>query len=101
MHPKPVTITPQAIKEIKYIFETKNIPSGYGLRIGVKAAGCGIADQFVGFDELKEEDITYEQDGVQIMIEKKQVMFLFGQEIDFIDADEERGFVFSDKDAVR
>ena len=36
----PVTITERAIEEIKSIMKTKKIPVEYGLRVGVKGAGC-------------------------------------------------------------
>lgn len=91
---EPVTITKAAISEIKDILLNKNIPTGYGLRVGVRTAGCGVADQFVGFDTEKDGDIVYEIDGIKVIVEKKQVMFLMGQEIDFYEGNTERGFSF-------
>lgn len=94
----PITLTKAAAEEVKHILLTKNIPKDYGLRVGVRTAGCGVADQYVGFDKADEDDIVYESKGVKLLVKKKEVMFLVGQEIDFYNGNEERGFSFNTKD---
>ena len=52
MLPNPVTLTEKAIEEIKHIMASKNIPKGYGLRIGVKGGvGCAGLGYLLGFDK--------------------------------------------------
>ena len=93
---EPVTLTPKAIQEVKHIMAHKNIPEGYGLRIGVKGGGgCGGMGFMLGFDKPKEGDLSYEQEGITIHVEKRQTMYLVGQEVDFIESSEVRGFTFS------
>ncbi len=91
----PVKISSNAISEIKYIFERKNIPSDYGLRIGMKGSGCTGTTFVIGFDQKKDQDEEYFTEGIQVFIEKKHIMYLFGVEVDFIEDDTERGFVFN------
>ena len=39
---QPVILTPTAAAEARKIMQTKNIPEGYGLRVGVRGGhGCG------------------------------------------------------------
>ncbi|WP_258105182.1 iron-sulfur cluster assembly accessory protein [Marinoscillum sp. MHG1-6] len=91
---QPVTITEKALVEIKNILKNKNIPSGYGLRVGVKGGGCGVS--FVlGFDKEKEGDLSYEVDGVPVYVQKRETMFLVGKEIDWYEGETEMGFVFN------
>ena len=55
----PVTITEQAIEEIKNIITHKNIPAEYGLRLGVRGGGgCSAAGMsyMLGFDKHKATD---------------------------------------------
>ena len=93
---EPVTLTPKAIQEVKHIMAYKNIPEGYGLRIGVKGGGgCGGMGFMLGFDKPKEGDLSYEQEGITIHVEKRQTMYLVGLEVDFIESSEVRGFTFS------
>ena len=92
---EPVTLSERAIAEVKHIMTHKSIPEGYGLRIGVKGGGgCGGMGFMLGFDKSKEGDISYEQAGITIHVEKKQTMYLVGLEVDFIENAEARGFTF-------
>ena len=93
---EPVSISISAAKEIKHMMEHKNIPEGYGLRVGVKGgSGCGGGIGYMlGFDKPKEDDLSYISEGVQVHIEKKQTMYLVGLEVDFYDGADERGFTF-------
>ena len=89
----PVEITAKALIEIKDILKNKGIPKGYGLRIGVKGAGCGVAFK-LGFDKKKETDEEYFVDDVQVLIQKKEMMFLVGKKIEFYEESDARGFLF-------
>ncbi len=89
----PVEITDTALKEIKNILKNKGIPEEYGLRVGVRGAGCGVAFK-LGFDKKKETDDEYFVDDVQVLIQKKEMMFLVGKKIEFYDETDGRGFVF-------
>ena len=89
----PVSITPEAIIEIKKILKTKGIPTGYGLRLAVKGAGCSVAFK-LGFDRKKTDDVEYFVDDIQVLIQKKETMFLVGKQISFYDEAAGRGFMF-------
>lgn len=92
---QPVNITKEAQKEILDIIKNKNIPSGYGLRIGVKGGrGCAGVNYLLGFDQKKEDDIVYNVEEVQVFVSKREVMFLMGLEVDFYEGADARGFTF-------
>ena len=91
----PLKISNQAISQIKYIFERKNIPSDYGLRIGMKGSGCAGTSFVIGFDTKKEGDDEYLVDNILVYIEKKHVMYLYGVQVDFVENEVESGFVFN------
>jgi iron-sulfur cluster assembly protein len=90
----PITITSKALEEIKNILTSKNIPEGYALRVGVKGGGCGGVSYALGFDTPKPEDQVFPWEGIQLLIEKKHVMFLMGMQIDFYEGNDARGFTF-------
>lgn len=91
---EPVKLTDKAIAEVKNIMEHKGIPAGYGLRIGIKGGGCGAMGYMLGFDQKKEGDIEYINEGITIYSEKSQVMYLMGLELDFYDGADAKGFAF-------
>jgi iron-sulfur cluster assembly protein len=96
--PNPIEITPKASEEIKNIMSNKGIPKDYALRIGVKGGGgCGGASYFLGFDKKKETDEVYNIEGIEILLEKRQLMYLLDLKLDFEDRETERGFTFDKK----
>ncbi len=94
---KPVGLTARAAEEVRKIMLTKNIPAGYGLRVGIKGGGCGGVGLMIGFDKEKPTDITYSLEGITIHIDKKHTMYLIGKEVDFYEGADARGFMFADQ----
>ena len=78
--------------------QTKKIPADYGLRVGIKGAGCGGAALIIGFDKRKEADIAYEIEDIPIYIDKKHTMYVIGKEVDFHEGADARGFLFVEVD---
>lgn len=99
MNPEPVKLSDKAAKAIATIIDNKQIPKDYALRIDIKgnASGCGGFGYKLGFDSKKESDISYRQEGLQILIDKKKVMFLIGLIVDYVNNEEEAGFYFEKK----
>ncbi|GAB4332294.1 MAG: hypothetical protein OHK0038_07910 [Flammeovirgaceae bacterium] len=94
----PIEITKKAAEEIKYIMNHKGIPDGYCLRIGVRGGGgCGGASYFLGFDKKKDTDEVYNIEGIEVLLEKKQLMYLLDLKLDFQERETEKGFVFEKK----
>ncbi len=91
----PVSLSPQAAVEIKKIMNTKNIPPGHGLRVGVRGGGCGV-QLILGFDKQTGTDVIYEEQGVMVMMDKKNMMFLIGKQVEFYEGADARGFHFVD-----
>jgi len=92
----PLNITAEALEEVKKIFKTKNIPSNYGLRIGIKGStGCAGANFVIGFDTEEKDDSCFLLNEVKVIIKKGHYLYLAGQKVDYISNNEEQGFVFS------
>jgi iron-sulfur cluster assembly protein len=94
-HLQPVKLSQRASEEVKKIMTTKNIPEGYGLRIGVRGGhGCGGAQLIIGFDKQKDSDLSYFLFDIPIYIDKKHTMYVIGKEVDWTENETERGFTF-------
>lgn len=93
----PVTISEKAAVEIRKIMQTKNIPEGYSLRVGIKGGGCGGVALLIGFDKQKATDLAYTIEGIPVVVDKKHTMYIIGKEVDFYDGADARGFMFTDK----
>jgi iron-sulfur cluster assembly protein len=91
---QPVTISAKAAAEIRKIMLTKNIPAEYGLRVGIKGGGCGGAALMLGFDKQKDTDLVFTIDNIPVYVDKKHTLYVIGKEIDFLENEEARGFMF-------
>lgn len=92
----PVTLSEEAVKEIRQIFDQKKVPVGYGLRITVEGGGCAGVVHKLGFDQSTDKDIIYTDYGFEIFVAKKDLMHLLGKQVNFVETVDKRGFVFED-----
>jgi iron-sulfur cluster assembly protein len=95
----PVSLTASAIEEVRTLLQEKEVPEGYGLRIGVKGGGCAGFSYVLGFDKASEKDNTYQVEDVSVIIEKSHELYLFGTELDFLSGLDNRGFIFNNPNA--
>ena len=96
----PISITGGALRQIRRIMQEQSIPSGYGLRVGVKGGGCSGFSYLLGFDVQKEKDKVFDIDGLQVYIEQAHTMYLVGMSIDWHEGLNNRGFVFENPNAT-
>lgn len=94
---KPIGLTARAAEEVRKIMQTKNIPSEYGLRVGIRGGGCGGVSLIIGFDTQKSTDLIYQDEGIEVIIDKKHTMYLIGKQVDFYEGADTRGFMFVDQ----
>ena len=96
----PVQISPNAAREIRKIIRKKNIPEGYGLRVGVKGGGCSGMSYVLGFDKEREKDQVFEVDGITVYMDKRHGLYLMGTTINYHDGLNARGFTFENPNAT-
>lgn len=95
----PITLTQNAVKEVKNIIAAKELSDEYGLRVGVEGGGCSGMSYVLGFDKKKENDQEFEIEGVRVFVNKSHGLYLLGTEVDFQDGLNARGFTFSNPNA--
>ncbi len=81
----PVRMSPTAADKIRKIMQTKNIPEGYGLRVGVKGGGCSGMSYVLGFDKQREHDKKYEVDGITVFVDKRHGLYLMGNRMALVE----------------
>ena len=92
-----VQLTERAAKEITRVIQEQNFPlDSTWVRIGAKGGGCSGFTYVLDFDQNgpTEFDLTFEQHGVKVVVDKKSEFFMGGTELDFNDGLLDRGFVF-------
>lgn len=99
MDTTPVRLTEGAVREIKRLMEQPAFDTSQQLRLGVKGGGCSGMTYVLGFDHLKENDMTFQIEGIPCIMEKSHQLYLLGMEVDWEEGLNNRGFTFSNPNA--
>lgn len=96
---EPITLTDGAVEQLRRLMEEKEVPEGHSLRVGVKGGGCAGFSYILGFDLPKEDDDTFNINGIDVVMNKAHGIYLVGIEIDFVQGLNNRGFTFNNPNA--
>jgi iron-sulfur cluster assembly protein len=89
-----ITLTEAAAKRVKDFLQNRG--AGVGLRLGVKTSGCsGMAYILEFADEIDSADEVFEDKGVQVLVDKKSLIYLDGTELDYGKEGLNEGFKFN------
>jgi iron-sulfur cluster assembly protein len=89
-----VTLSERAAKHVTNYIARRG--KGVGLRLGVRTSGCsGMAYKLEFADEIAADDITFESNGVTILIDPKSLPYLEGTELDYAREGLNEGFKFN------
>lgn len=92
--PKVVTLTDGAAARIREIMDASG-GEFLGVRIGVKNGGCAGMEYVMEYARIKNPlDEAVEENGINVLIDPKAVLFLLGTEIDFVRDKLSQRFVF-------
>ncbi len=93
-----VSITPLAAEEVKKLIAAEGKP-GIGLRLGVKGGGCSGLSYDLGFTPQEAGDTVIENDGFQVFMDAKSLIYLKGMQLDYQGGLQGKGFVFVNPNA--
>ncbi|MDG1189158.1 MAG: iron-sulfur cluster assembly accessory protein [Flavobacteriales bacterium] len=72
------------------------------VRVGVNSGGCSGLSYDLGFDdEENEDDKSFEDNGVRIVVNKKSYLYLIGTVLEYSGGLNGKGFVFNNPNASR
>jgi iron-sulfur cluster assembly protein len=95
-----IILTEAAALQIKDMMK-HNEEEGAYLRVGVKGGGCSGLSYGMGFDhEVKEDDLQFEQHGIQILVKKEDGAILQGTKIDYKQSMMGGGFTIDNPNAI-
>ena len=94
-------ITPAVVKIALQLMKDDG-NEGYFIRVGVKGGGCSGLMYELTFDNLlNENDKSFTDNGVEVVVDKKSFLYLVGTTLDFSGGLNGKGFVFSNPNADR
>ena len=97
-NPTSISFTDSAINHFKNSLIGK--PENFGVRIGVKEAGCSGYEYFFEYtNEEREGDILFDESTFKIHVDKQSFEFLKGSEVDFASTGLNQGIIFNNPNA--
>ena len=94
-----VKLTDSAALEVKRLMEEEGIGEGKYLRVGVKGGGCSGLSYILDFDDKQAMDELHTINGVEVLVDPRQAIYLMGIEVDFQRGLNDRGFIFNNPNA--
>ncbi|MFN3782446.1 MAG: HesB/IscA family protein [Spirosomataceae bacterium] len=89
-----ILITESAQQAILNYFSSGTIPPEYGVRVGVKGGACS-ANYLLGFDLPGEHDEVHTIHKINLIIDKRHLMYVIGTKIDYEIASGQSTFVIT------
>jgi len=89
-----ITLTDAAASRVKSFLANRG--KGVGLRLGVRTSGCsGMAYVLEFADEVEDDDVVIENNGVKVLVDPKSLIYLEGTEVDYGKEGLNEGFKFN------
>jgi iron-sulfur cluster assembly protein len=90
-----VVLSEAAVRQVKSLKQTQNLPDTVFLRMGVKGGGCSGLSYALEFDsETGPHDKEFEIDGVKVVVDRKSYLYLNGTTLDYVTQGLTGGFTF-------
>lgn len=89
-----ITLSPRAAAQVRTM-QSELPPDASGgrlLRVLIETGGCSGFQYGMSFDEPKADDVRFESEGVQIVVDPTSLAYLDGSHIDFDDGLHGKGF---------
>ena len=97
-NPSSISFTDAAVSHFKNSVNGK--PESFGIRIGVREAGCSGYEYFFEYTiEVQEGDILFDESSFKIFVDSSSFEFLNGSEVDFVSTGLNQGIIFNNPNA--
>ncbi len=94
-----LSVTPRAAAQIRKALARRG--SGVGLRLAVKTSGCsGYAYALEFADAVDSEDLAFESEGVQLLVQAASLPLIDGTRLDWVREGLNEGFKFDNPNAA-
>ena len=97
----PVTLTQNAVIEVKRLMNEEGFDTNNKLRVGVKGGGCSGMTYIMAFDLPTDKDETFEIEGIPCIMDRSHGIYLMGMEVDWQGGLNSRGFTFKNPNASK
>ena len=95
-----ISITPAAAQAVRELLEKREL-EGYALRVFISGGGCSGFQYGMALEgNIRENDLTYETEGVKVVVDEVSIDYLRGSTVDYVDDLMGSGFKIDNPNAV-
>lgn len=96
LNAKGITFSELGAQKVREFLASQNADvTTSGLRVGVKGGGCSGFQYQLAFDEKRDEDIVFEDHGLQLLVDPQSLAYVDGSQIDYVESLQGAGFQVS------
>lgn len=97
-----IKVSDSARDQVSKLKKLEEMPENAFIRVGVKSGGCSGLSYDLTFDtETQENDQAFEDNEVQIVVDKKSLLYLAGTVLEYEGGLNGKGFSFNNPNATR
>jgi iron-sulfur cluster assembly accessory protein len=97
----PITFTDLGAQKVQEFLDGQSADtSSAGLRLGVRGGGCSGFQYQLAFDEQRDGDVVFVDQGLQVFVDEQSLPYVHGSQIDYIDQLTGAGFQVNNPNVV-
>jgi iron-sulfur cluster assembly protein len=88
-----ITLTDKGVEKVReFLSAQATVAETAGLRVGVRGGGCSGFQYALAFDEERDGDTVFEDQGIRLLVDRPSLPYVSGSVIDFVDGLQGAGF---------
>jgi iron-sulfur cluster assembly protein len=96
-----INLTDKGAEKVREFLSTQAaVAETAGLRVGVRGGGCSGFQYALAFDEQREGDSVFENQGIRLLVDRASLPYVRGSTIDFVDGLQGAGFKVDNPNVV-
>jgi iron-sulfur cluster assembly protein len=96
-----ITITDKGAEKVREFLASQGAdPSEAGLRVGVRGGGCSGFQYNLAFDQERDGDEIFEDQGLKILVDSPSLPYVRGSIIDYVDSMQGAGFQVNNPNVI-
>ncbi len=96
-----ITLTDKGAEKVRdFLSSQETVAETAGLRVGVRGGGCSGFQYALAFDEQRDGDRVFEDQGIRLLVDSPSLPYVNGSVIDFVDGLQGAGFKVENPNVV-
>lgn len=96
-----VTLTDRGAEKVReFLAQQSQVSETAGLRVGVRGGGCSGFQYQLAFDNRRDNDETFESNGITLLVDRTSLPYVKGAEVDYLDGLTGAGFQVNNPNVI-